>query len=526
MSRLKNFSRNVTTSYAQMGVGVVCGLVSLPLVLNWLSKAEFGLWGTLVQLMSYIALIDLGINQLIARFLVDHKDHRADGGYGSLVKTSAAVSVAQALVILVVVMLGAPVLADLMKIPAQYRAVFIALMRMQGWIAALLFCTNPLAIMLSAHQRMDIVSWQSIWSMVASLGLMLLFLIGKCGIYSYVYANAIPALIAPGYLFWHCWRLGFLPGAGQWGKVSWDTFKDLFTYGKDVSLMNLGAQLITASQTIIIMRSFGPEAAGAWTAATRVFTYMRLVAFQPYSSAAPGLCEMLARNETDRLRYRFKNLVVLTASLGAFLGVAFALCNSLFVRFWTGGRIIWPPLDDILLGLWIFITALQAPHCNFVFVTKQIGGMRYLYFVEGCTFVVSSLVLGYHWGVVGILLCSLACLVFFSYQFGLRLSARYFKVPFRELAVDWVRSSLNLALILALGASIVWFATLPLPAFWRLVIHSLFAGLVGGFLFLRIGLPPEACARGRDPVTAAGGAVAGPSRAVRGLRHLKRQTHV
>jgi O-antigen/teichoic acid export membrane protein len=491
MSRLKNFSRNVTTSYAQMGVGVVCGLASVPLVLHWLSKAEFGLWGTLLQLMGYIALIDLGLNQSIARFLVDHKDTRADGGYGSLVKTSAAVSVVQALVVLAVVMLGTPVLADMMKISAQYRAVFVVLMRMQGCIAALMFCMNPLTIMLSAHQRMDIVSRQSIWSTVVSLGLMVLFLVGKCGIYSYVYANAIPALVAPGYLFWHCWRLGFLPSAGQWGKVSWDAFKDLFIYGKDVFLINLGAQLITASQTIIITRTLGLEAAGAWTAATRVFTYMRLVAFQPYSSAAPGLSEMVARNEADRLRYRFKNLVVLTASLGAFLGVAFALCNSLFVQVWTSGKILWPPLNDVLLGLWIFITAMQAPHCNFVFVTKQIGGMRYLYFVEGCCFVVLSLLVGCHWGVLGILVCSLVCLVFFSYQFGLRLSARYFKVPFRELAVDWVRSSLNLALTLASGGSAIWFATSLLPAFWRLVIHSLFAGLVGGFLFLRIGLPPE-----------------------------------
>jgi hypothetical protein len=30
-----------------------------------------------------------------------------------------------------------------------------------------------------------------------------------------------------------------------------------------------------------------------------------------------------------------------------------------------------------------------------------------------------------------------------------------------------------------------------LPVFWRLVIHSVAAGLGGGLLFLRLGLPPE-----------------------------------
>jgi len=68
MSRLKNFSRNVTTSYLQLGVNVIYSLVSVPLILHWLSKSEFGLWMLLVQLMSYIALVDLGMNSALARF--------------------------------------------------------------------------------------------------------------------------------------------------------------------------------------------------------------------------------------------------------------------------------------------------------------------------------------------------------------------------------------------------------------------------------------------------------------------------
>ncbi len=240
MSRIKNFSRNLATSYLQLGVNVVYSLVSVPLILHWLPKAEFGLWMLLTQLMSYIVLVDLGINSAVARFLVDHKDRRAEGGYGSLVKTSALVSAAQGLIVLAVVMLGSPLLAAMMKVPAEYRATFIALMRIQGVITAFTFCTNPLGIMLNAHQRMDVVSWQGMFNLVASLGLLWLFLLKGCGIYSFVYASAITTVVAPGYLFWHCRRLGFLPRAGEWGKASWHQFKEVFLYGKNVFLMNIG----------------------------------------------------------------------------------------------------------------------------------------------------------------------------------------------------------------------------------------------------------------------------------------------
>lgn len=491
MSRLKNFFRNLITSYVQQAVIVFYSLISVPLILHWLPKAEFGLWSLLVQLMTYVVLVDLGMNSALARFLVDHKDRRGEGGYGSLVKTSAVVSVVQGLIVLVVVTLGSPPLTAIMKIPAEYQATFIALMRIQGLIAAFMFCTNPLGIMLYAHQRMDIVSRQGMLSLVASLGLLFLFLVIGCGIYSFVYANAITALIAPSYLFWHCRRLGFLPRSGEWEKISWGAFKEIFIYGKDVFMMNLGAQIITASQIIIVSRTLGLEAAATWTVGTKILTLVRQILFQPYSASTAGLCEMLVRNETERLRSRFKNLVVLSASLGVFLAMTFALCNSLFVTIWTGGKITWLPLNDVLLGIWIFITSLQMTHCNFVTVTKQIGAMRYLYFVEGCTFVAMALGLGYRWGLPGIIVCSIVSIIPFSYQFGLRRSRQYFQLSFSVLAVEWIRPSLKLAVVLAPIALIIWFATSGLPPIWRLLIHGVAAGLVGGLLFLRIGLPPE-----------------------------------
>ena len=384
-----------------------------------------------------------------------------------------------------------PLLASLMKIPAEYQATFIALMRIQGMIAAFTFCLNPLAIMLNAHQRNDIVSRQSIYNMVLSLGLLVLFLEKGCGIYAFVYAGAITAVVTPGQLFWHCRRLGFVPRAGEWGQVSWPQFKEVFLYGKDVFLMNLGAQLITTSQTIIISRTLGLEPAAAWSVGTKVFMLVRQVMFQPYSAASAGLCEMLARNEMERLRSRFRNLVVLTASLGVFLGITFALCNSLFVEVWTGGKITWSSWNDVLLGIWLFFTAMQATHCNFVFVTKQIGIMRYLYFVEGCCFVALALGVGCRWGLPGIISCSNLCLILFSYQFGLWRSSQYFHLHFWDLAFEWVRPSLKLAVVLTPMALLLWLATRDFPAIWRLLIHAAAAGFIGGSLLLRLGLPAE-----------------------------------
>ena len=491
MSRLKNFSRNLATSYLQLGVNVVYSLVSVPLILHWLPRAEFGLWAVLVQLMTYFFLVDLGVNQAIARFLVDHKDRRGEGEYGALIRISALVSAIQGLVVLTLVTLGSPLLARLMKVPAEYQATFISLLRMQGVIAAFTFCMNPLQIMLNAHQRMDLVARQTIYNLVAQLGLMLLFLTRGCGIYAFIYAGAITAVITPGQLFWHCRRLGFVPRAGEWGQMSWPQFKEVFLYGKDVFLMNVGIQLISASQTIVVSRALGLDAAATWSVGTKVFMLVRQLMYQPTNAASAGLYEMLARNETGRLKHRFKNLVVLTASLGVFLGVAFALCNSLFIEVWTAGKIAWPPLNDVLLGLWLFVASVQATHCSFVFVTKQIGRLPYLFILEGCAFVGLSVLVGYRCELPGIIACSVLCLALFSCQICLRRSGRYFHVSFSELVINWVGPSLKLAAMLVPVALTIWFATVGLTAIWRLATHALAAGFIGGLLFLRLGLSAE-----------------------------------
>jgi O-antigen/teichoic acid export membrane protein len=491
MSRLKNFSRNLTTSYLQLGVNVFCSLVSIPLILHWLPRVEFGMWAVLVQLMAYISLVDLGINQAIARFLVDHKDRRSEGEYGALLKTSALVSSVQGLIVLAVVLLGSPLLASLMKIPAEYQDTFIALMRLQGVIAAFTFCMNPLGIMLNAHQRMDLVAWQSILNMTMSLALLWLFLRQDYGIYAFIYANAICALITPCQLFWHCRRLGFLPRAGEWGKMSWRQFNAVFTYGKDVFLMNVGIQLIAASQTIVVSRTLGLDAAATWSVGTKVFMLVRQIVYLPTFVSLSGFFEMLARNENERLRTRFQNLVMLTASLGVLLGVTFVLCNSLFIEIWTGGKIVWSPLNDVLLGLWVFIASVQTTHASFVFVTKQIGSLPYVFILEGCTYVMLSVLVGYRWGMSGIIACSLLCLVFFSCQFSLRRSARYFKIGFGTLVFDWLLPSWKLAAMLVPIALIIWFATSGLPTIWRLAIHGMAAVFIGGLFFLHFGLPSE-----------------------------------
>lgn len=491
MSRVKNFTRNLVTSYLQLGVNVVYSLVSIPLILHWLPKAEFGLWAMLVQLMGYLGLVDLGMTSAVARLLVDHKDDRTNGNYGSLLKAAFLVCAVQAVLILLIVAIAAPGLASLMNIPPEHESVFISLMRMQGVITAFTFLLRPLNLMLYAHQRMDLQTYNEMFNLVASLGLLVFFLTKGCGIFSFIYGNAITAMIGPIYLFWNCRRLGLLPHVGEWGATSGKLFKEVFSYGSHIFLFNLGCQLQFASQTIVVSRALGLEIAAIWAVGTKMFNLAVPLICRPYGAALPGLYEMAARDERERLKARFRTIVQLTASLGAFLGATYVLCNGLFVGVWTSTKIVWPVVNDTLLAVWLFVLSMQTTHCTFVSVTKRFGAMSYILLAEGCTFILLALAAGKLWGIPGVIACSILCTLLFSHQYGTRLSCSYFQCPYKEIALDWVRSSIQLAVIYGVLVLSVWFCTMGLSPIWRLVIHGLFIATAGIALFFRLGFPPE-----------------------------------
>src|ERR1022692_2489748 len=153
MSRLKKFTHSLMSGYVALGANIFYMLASVPLALHYLGKAEFGLWALVTQIGGHIALIDLGMGGSVARILIDHKDDRRNGAYGSVIKTGVLVGVAQGgLIILAGTALSA-VAGSLLHIPADLQRDFLWLMIGQSGLLALSFAGRIFNYLLQAHQQ-------------------------------------------------------------------------------------------------------------------------------------------------------------------------------------------------------------------------------------------------------------------------------------------------------------------------------------------------------------------------------------
>jgi O-antigen/teichoic acid export membrane protein len=510
-------------------VAAVFTLVSMPLARHFLSMERFGLWSLMSFVSIFLGLIDFSMSNSVARLLIDHKDERGGGEYGGLIKTGFLVLVVQGVLAFALGYVLAPLMCHVEDKNPELRRDFIALMRWQGGVLALTFASRIFTHLLTAHQRFDIVNYSYIAAMALNLAFLWCFFAAGQGVFSLVWASLLSLLGATLICILACWRLRLFPPAGAWGHVSWERFRELFDYGKDVFLVAVGAQLILYSQPFIITACLGSAVQGVWIIGTRVFNMVTQVTWRIFDYSSSAFSEMMVRGERELLRERYQAVVMVSASLGGVAAVCFVLCNSAFVTVWFHGRVWWPPRNDVLLGVWMMVMSVSHCHATLVVLTKKVGALRYVLLLEGVVFAGAAVLTVRRGGLPAVIVCSIVCSTCLSGAYGLWRVSRYFELPLREVALSWLAPMGKVLARFIPAAILLWWASSQLnwlPAggaggtpgvssagqgqgaaelsgaadllwrtrqTWHALFDLLFKGLLGGglgaYLLLRHGLP-------------------------------------
>lgn len=487
VSRFKRVVHSVASGYAVLVVSALTALISLRVANQFLNKEEFGLWGLMSSVTVYLSLIDLGMSGSVARLLIDYKDRQASGDYGSLIQTGWLVLAVQGVLIFCAGFFLAPLLCDLAIKGNEYRREFILLLRWQSAILSFGFLVRIFSHLLYAHQRFDIINYGQLGMTVINFVLLWFFFEQGQGVLSLIWANLATAIGNSLLLIIACRKLRLFPQ--KWGKLSWRRFKELFDYGKDMFLVSVGTQLIMFSQTFIITRNLGLSAGGTWSVGTKMFNLISQAIWKASDVSAPAFSEMMARREQSTLRERYKSMVIMTASLSGFAAISYVVCNSLFVTIFWRGKFHWPVENDCLLGIWMVVLALLHCHNGFVLMVKKIAFMRYIYFIEGVTFVALAVMVAPLGGLPAIIGASIICSVAFSGAYGIWRVKEYFGLSVKEVGLNWLKPMGKVLLSYAPFAMAVWWIEKHLSIQLRFAINILVCGGCGVFLFLRLGLP-------------------------------------
>src|SRR6266446_84984 len=199
MSRLQKAARSLASGYAAIASSAVYALASIPLALHYLSPEEFGVWNVVTQAASYLLLLDAGVTGAVARFLIDYKDDKESGDYGSLIKTGCLVFLVQGVCIALGGWLLGWWLPVFCHVPERFVAISRLLLAGQCMLLGASFVGRILSAVLQAHNRFDVMNYSQIVQLAVLFSVQWLTFHLGWGLYSLLVAAVAGQVCGTGY---------------------------------------------------------------------------------------------------------------------------------------------------------------------------------------------------------------------------------------------------------------------------------------------------------------------------------------
>ncbi len=478
MSRFQQFVQGVGSSWLATLATVLYSLLSVPIALRYLTTEEFGLFVLLLQVAGYFTLVEIGMSAATARILIDYKDRPNDGGYGSVILTGAYVFFTQALIIVTVGLLAAPWIVGAIGVPDAFSDVATMLLRCLAVTSALSLSFRIYGSVLYANKRLDLINAFMGSNMLLGLVILAWILAAGGGLAGLVWLFAAQTIVPIFLSFFACHKLGFLPHKGSWGKPSIEKFRQLFRFGKDMFLVNVGIQVLEASQLIIVTRTMGLTAAAIWSVSTKLFSLVYQLITKIEGTAIVFFAEMMVRGESQRLSARFRQIYQLTAGVAVLALVGVVAINQPFISIWANSSLAWSVQLSGLMAVLVFLNVLTRCGADLIIHSKEIAAFRYVYFAEAAAFVLLSLLLTRVFGFYGILIASLLCLLLFRATYITWRIANYFHQPMNVFWWTWIRRPLGAALLLIpFSVTTEAFTSMVGIPWLQLAIASLWVGI-------------------------------------------------
>jgi O-antigen/teichoic acid export membrane protein len=345
-SRLQRFVGGLGLGYIHTAVTVIVGLWLTPYVLHHLESHNYGLWLLGAQVLVYLALMDLGIVQLVPRDVAIALG-RAHGNYGeiqSIVGRTARLVLWQ---VPPVAMIGAFIV---WLLPADWAPL--------RWPLALVMVafvvTFPLRIfnaVLQGLQDLTFLGGVQLAAWAAGTAVTVVGIAAGLGLYSLA-AGWVTTQFFSAIAGWR--RLvtahrQMLPE--RWPSLGLSEARSQLGSGVWISVNQVAQVLLSGTDLVVIGKVLGPEAVVPYACTGKLLT---MLANQPQmfmQMALPALSELRTAAPRGHLFDVSRSMAQVMLLLSGTIVVVVLAVNAGFVAWWVGeSRFAGSPLTALLLA--------------------------------------------------------------------------------------------------------------------------------------------------------------------------------
>ncbi|MCP5061607.1 MAG: oligosaccharide flippase family protein [Ignavibacteriae bacterium] len=429
--------KNIITSFAIRGMDMLLGFMLVPLTLNYLGQTKYGIWLTVISVVSWFNFMDIGLGNGLRNKFAEAKATGQTKKARIYVSTTYAVLsliVVAFLVVFLIINIFLP-WDTILNVDHTFKESLSKLALIVFGFYSLQFVLKLITTIIVADQRPAMRDGIQIISKI--LIFFIVFMLTKITTGSILYVafaySFMPILVlifASLYFYKNKYR-AFRPSINY---VDLKYSKDLATLGFKFFILQTGAIILYATDNIIISQLFGPAEVVTYQIANKYFSLVMSVYLIVASPLWSAVTDAYAKENITWIKNTIKKYLLLCLSL-SFIVIIFIIISKYIYRIWVGDEINIPYSLSSLWGITIIIMMFGS---LFTTVLNGVGKLKISLITAVFTIVFNiplSIIFAKNFalGINGVLLATMISIIMAT---SLR-SIQYFKIVNNKAVGIW-----------------------------------------------------------------------------------------
>ena len=225
-------------------------------------------------------------------------------------------------------------------------------------------------------------------------------------------------------------------------ELSIEVRSDIITKVKGLFLHQIGSVFILGTDNIIISMApgLGITAVGLYSNYNLIIMAVYNAVSQTFSSITAGVANLLVENNSEKSYEIYKNMLLLNSWIFSFVAISVLCLMEPFIKLWIGSDYILPKLVLIVLIIDLYVRGMRSSSNIF----KNAAGIfyedRYIPLIESVINLIFSIIFVRYFGLAGVFMgTTMSSMVLFGYSYPKYVYKGIFKKSYLQYSKDYIQ---------------------------------------------------------------------------------------
>ena len=414
--------KNIAASLILKGGSIIVGLFMVPITINYVNTAQYGIWLTLSSIIGWFSFFDIGLGNGLKNKLAETNAVGEELNARIYVSTTYAVLIFIAFTILTIFFCINPFISWRDILNTQYYleeelktiAIIVVLFFSIQFIIQII---NTVLTANHAPAKSSTINFLSQLSCFIVIYILTKTTEGSL-LYLVLVLTAIPLTI---HLFSSIWfyKTSYSAFAPSIKLIKFRYAKELLKVGGVFFFIQIGAIILFQTDNIIIIQLFGPKAVTTFNVVFKLFSIIMMIFTIIMTPFWCAFTEAYAQNDIQWIKTIFIRLKRYWLYLVAFTFFLFSVSPIIF-KIWLGNSVDVSLSISFTMSMYVIGNTWLMIHC---FLLNGIGKIRlqlYLYIISTFTNIPIAILLGKSFGLIGIISSNVLIFIFMGILFSIQ----------------------------------------------------------------------------------------------------------